>query len=74
VYCLGLWVDDLPAAVAWRTAQRMGFTPGGIRHGAVGHDVCFFHPKGDICVPLSGEGMLIRAGPGTPEVVARIGR
>jgi len=56
---LGLWVDDLPAAVAWLTAQGVRFTPGGIRKGAAGHDVCFIHPKGDAASPLSGEGVLI---------------
>ena len=27
--------------------QGVRFTPGGIRKGAAGHDVCFIHPKGD---------------------------
>jgi lactoylglutathione lyase len=49
---IGLWVDDLPAAVAWLGAQGLVFTPGGIRKGAAGHDVCFLHPK-------STEGVLI---------------
>ena len=49
---IGLWVDDLPAAVAWLEAQGLLFTPGGIRKGAAGHDVCFIHPK-------SAEGVLI---------------
>ena len=31
---LGLWVDDLPAAVQWLTEQGVRFTPGGIRTGA----------------------------------------
>jgi lactoylglutathione lyase len=56
---LGLWVDDLPAAVAWLGEQGVRFTPGGIRKGAAGHDVCFIHPKGDAATPLSGEGVLI---------------
>ena len=56
---IGLWVDDLPAAVAWLGAQGVRFTPGGIRKGAAGHDVCFIHPKGDAANPLSGEGVLI---------------
>ena len=56
---VGLWVDDLPAAVAWLTAQGVRFAPGGIRRGAAGHDVCFIHPKGDAHTPLSGEGVLI---------------
>ena len=42
---VGLWVDDLPAAVGWLEARGVGFTPGGIRTGGAGHDVCFIHPK-----------------------------
>jgi lactoylglutathione lyase len=56
---IGLWVDDLRAAVEWLGAQGIRFTPGGIRKGAAGHDVCFIHPKGDATSPLSGEGVLI---------------
>ena len=56
---IGLWVDDLPAAVAWLTRQGVRFTPGGIRAGASGHDVCFIHPKGSEDAPQGGEGVLI---------------
>jgi lactoylglutathione lyase len=56
---VGLWIDDLAAAVDWLTAQGMRFTPGGIRKGASGHDVCFMHPKGNEATPRSGEGVLI---------------
>lgn len=56
---IGLWVDDLAAAVAWLTAQGVRFTPGGIRRGAAGHDVCFIHPKGNEAFPLCGQGVLI---------------
>lgn len=56
---IGLWVDDLPAAVAWLTAQGVRFTPGGIRRGAAGHDVCFIHPKGSADAPVGGGGVLI---------------
>jgi LAO/AO transport system ATPase/methylmalonyl-CoA epimerase len=49
---VGLWVDNLPAAVSWLTARGLRFTDGGIRKGAGGHDVCFIHPK-------SAEGVLI---------------
>jgi lactoylglutathione lyase len=56
---IGLWVDDLPAAVSWLSEQGMRFTPGGIRRGAAGHDVCFIHPKGSEESPRSGEGVLI---------------
>jgi lactoylglutathione lyase len=70
---LGLWVDDLPAAVAWLSAQGVRFTPGGIRRGAAGHDVCFIHPKGDPAQPRSGEGVLIELVQAPPEVVAALG-
>ena len=50
---IGLWVDNLAAAVEWLTAQGIQFTPGGIRKGAAGHDVCFIHPR------KGGEGVLI---------------
>lgn len=56
---IGLWVDDLPAAVEWLTAQGVRFTPGGIRKGAAGHDVCFIHPKGNEEHPQGGQGVLI---------------
>jgi len=56
---LGLWVDDLRAAVEWLSGQGVRFAPGGIRRGAAGYDVCFIHPKGDATSPLSGEGVLI---------------
>lgn len=66
---VGLWVDDLRAAVEWLTAQGVRFTPGGIRRGAAGHDVCFIHPKGDATSPLSGEGVLIELVQAPPEVI-----
>ena len=56
---IGLWVDDLRAAYEWLSARGVRFTPGGIRRGAAGHEICFIHPKGDETSPLSGEGVLI---------------
>ena len=56
---IGLWIDDLKAAVSWLEDQGMRFTPGGIRKGAGGHDVCFVHPKGNADRPHSGQGVLI---------------
>jgi lactoylglutathione lyase len=56
---VGLWVDDLTAAVQWMTAQGVRFAPGGIRKGAAGHDICFIHPKSNDEFPLAGEGVLI---------------
>ena len=70
---LGLWVDDLRAAVEWLTAQGVRFTPGGIRRGAAGHDVCFIHPKGDAAQPRSGEGVLIELVQAPPEVALALG-
>jgi lactoylglutathione lyase len=67
---VGLWVDDLAAAVAWLTARGMRFTPGGIRKGAAGHDMCFIHPKGNDDAPLGGEGVLIELVQAPPEVIA----
>ncbi len=66
---VGLWVDDLAAAVTWLTAQGVRFTPGGIRPGASGHDVCFIHPRGGGASPLGGEGVLIELVQAPPDVV-----
>ena len=56
---VGLWVDDLSAAVDWLTASGVRFTPGGIRKGASGFDVCFIHPKGNDASPIGGAGVLV---------------
>ncbi len=56
---VGLWIDDLPVAVAWLQARGVRFAPGGIRKGASGFDICFIHPKGNEESPLGGEGVLI---------------
>ena len=65
---VGLWIDDLPAAVEWLTGQGVRFAPGGIRKGASGFDICFLHPKGNEEFPLSGEGVLIELVQAPPEV------
>lgn len=67
---LGLWIDDLPACVAWLESKGVRFTPGGIRKGASGHDVCFIHPKGNEASPQGGEGVLIELVAAPAEVVA----
>jgi len=69
---IGLWVDDLPAAVAWMTAQGVRFAPGGIRKGAAGHDICFIHPKGNEDFPVGGEGVLIELVQAPPPVLAAL--
>ena len=56
---VGLWIDDLAAAVGWLEAAGVRFTPGGIRKGAAGFDVCFIHPKGNEESPVGGAGVLI---------------
>ena len=63
---VGLWVDELPQAVAWLKA------PGGIRKGAAGHDIGFIHPKGNEEFPLGGEGVLIERVLAPPEVIAAL--
>ena len=65
---VGLWIDDLPAAVEWLSSQGVRFAPGGIRKGASGFDICFIHPKGNEELPIGGEGVLIELVQAPPEV------
>jgi lactoylglutathione lyase len=67
---VGLWIDDLAAAVAWLDEQGVRFTPGGIRKGAAGFDVTFIHPKGSDEKPIGGEGVLIELVQAPAEVIA----
>lgn len=71
---VGLWVDRLPAAVQWLESQGVRFTPGGIRKGASGFDICFIHPKGNEKSPIGGEGVLIELVQAPPEVVEAFAR
>jgi lactoylglutathione lyase len=71
---VGLWIDDLPAAVQWLGSQGVRFAPGGIRRGAAGFDICFIHPKGSAESPASGEGVLIELVQAPPEVVSAFAR
>lgn len=56
---IGLWIDDLTVAVDWLGEQGVRFTPGGIRKGAAGYDVCFIHPKGNDEAPIGSQGVLL---------------
>ena len=67
---IGLWVDDIQAAVMYLQAEGVRFAPGGIRKGAAGYDVTFIHPKGNEASPLSGEGVLLELVQAPPEVIA----
>jgi lactoylglutathione lyase len=67
---LGLWVDDLRAAVVWLSARGVRFAAGGVRRGAAGHDVCFIHPKGSDAFPVGGEGVLIELVQAPAEIIA----
>lgn len=71
---IGLWIDDLPAAVVWMTAKGVRFTPGGIRKGAAGFDVCFVHPKGGGDAPIGAEGVLVELVQAPPEVISAFDR
>ena len=66
---VGLWIDDLHAAVKWLEEQGVRFTPGGIRKGAAGHDVTFIHPKGNEASPIGGAGVLIELVQAPPEIL-----
>ena len=69
---VGLWIDDLPAAVDWLTGQGVRFAPGGIRKGAAGHDICFLHPKSNEAFPIAGEGVLIELVQEPPDVITAL--
>lgn len=71
---VGLWIDDLAGAVAWLEGRGVRFTPGGIRKGASGFDVCFIHPKGNEATPIGGEGVLIELVQAPSEVIAAFQR
>ena len=70
---VGLWVDNLEAAVSWLSDNGVRFTPGGIRTGASGYDVCFIHPKGNDEMPVSGEGVLIELVQAPADVIDALG-
>ena len=70
---IGLWIDDLPTAVAWLSGRGVRFAPGGIRKGAAGHDICFLHPKANDEFPIAGEGVLVELVQAPPEVIAALG-
>ena len=71
---VGLWIDDLPSAVAWLTEQGVRFAPGGIRKGAAGFDITFLHPKANDAFPIAGEGVLIELVQAPPEVIEAFAR
>lgn len=70
---VGLWIDDLPKAVEWLTAQGVRFAPGGIRKGAAGYDITFLHPKASEEFPIAGEGVLIELVQAPADVIAAFG-
>ncbi|MFM8461302.1 MAG: VOC family protein [Polynucleobacter victoriensis] len=69
---IGLWVDNLPVAVEWLTANGVRFAPGGIRKGAAGYDITFLHPKGNEEFPIGGEGVLIELVQAPDDVIAAL--
>ena len=71
---VGLWIDDLPKAVEWLSANGVRFAPGGIRQGAAGFDITFLHPKGNDEFPIGGEGVLIELVQAPADVIAAFAR
>ena len=70
---IGLWIDDLPKAVEWLTANGVRFAPGGIRKGAAGYDITFLHPKSNDEFPIAGEGVLIELVQAPADVIEALG-
>jgi lactoylglutathione lyase len=66
---IGLWIDDLEACVKWLTEKKVRFTPGGIRQGAAGYNVCFIHPKGNEEFPFCSEGVLVELVQAPQEII-----
>jgi lactoylglutathione lyase len=60
-------VDDLPSCHSHLSSLGYVFTPGGIRPGAAGHDICFLHPKPR--EGLGGQGVLIELVQAPPDVI-----
>lgn len=70
---IGLWIDNLHKAVQWLTERGVRFTPGGIRKGASGHDVCFIHPKANDKFPFCAEGVLVELVQAPEEIIETLG-
>lgn len=70
---IGIWIDDLPKCVEWLTQQGVRFTPGGIRKGASGYDICFVHPKGNEQFPLCSQGVLVELVQAPKDVIEALG-
>ncbi|MBL0956165.1 MAG: VOC family protein [Leptospira sp.] len=70
---IGLWIDNLEACVEYLTKQGVRFTPGGIRKGAAGYNVCFIHPKGNEEFPLCSEGVLVELVQAPEDVIKALG-
>lgn len=71
---VGLWIDDLEACVKWLTEKKVRFTPGGIRKGASGFNVCFIHPKGNEEFPFCSEGVLVELVQAPEDVIHAFGK
>ena len=71
---IGLWIDDLEKAVEWLSGKGVRFTPGGIRKGASGYNVCFIHPKGNEEFPLCSEGVLVELVQAPEEVIKALSK
>ena len=71
---VGLWVDNLPKAVEWLSANGVRFAPGGIRRGAAGYDITFLHPMGNDEFPIGGEGVLVELVQAPAEVIEAFAR
>lgn len=56
---IGLWVDNLQAAIDFLKENGVRFVSDIPAKGARGHDVVFIHPRSNAEFPIAGEGVLI---------------
>ncbi len=63
-------LSPILSPIHMQTAQGVRFTPGGIRKGAAGYDVCFIHPKGNAEKPIGACGVLVELVQAPPAVIA----
>jgi lactoylglutathione lyase len=68
---IGLWVDDLPAAVQYLKDHGVNFVERGLRSIQAGYDVACIHPRHTEKHPHSGCGIFIELIQAPPEMIKK---